>query len=162
MASPELLAGLNAHLNREYASYFLYLSISGWFEHRRFRGFAKWAKKQAADEFGHAGRFYDFITLLGESPALGALAAPPAAFNTIKHALESALAHERNLSAALNELLGRAAADADHLAVSFLKDFLVEQINDTQKLEDLLHRLDYLGDTHTAHVMIDKGLAKEP
>ena len=58
---------LNKHLNEEFYSSYLYLSMAAYFEEQNFKGFANWFKIQSQEEYGHAMKFYAFIIQTAET-----------------------------------------------------------------------------------------------
>ena len=71
MLTPDLETRLNEQMRREFASSYLYLQLAAHFEAAGFPGFSTWMRAQAAEEQGHAMRFFDFILDRGGGDAQG-------------------------------------------------------------------------------------------
>jgi ferritin len=52
---------LNKHLNREFFSSYLYMSMAAYFQSVDLPGFANWMQIQTKEELFHAEKFYNFI-----------------------------------------------------------------------------------------------------
>ena len=52
---------LNAQINAEIHSAYLYLSMSAWFQAQGLSGFANWMKIQYKEELTHAMKFFDYV-----------------------------------------------------------------------------------------------------
>lgn len=61
MLSPKMLAALNAQINAEYYSAYLYLSMAAYAESINLKGLANWFRIQMQEEMVHALRFFDFV-----------------------------------------------------------------------------------------------------
>ncbi|GIU96871.1 MAG: ferritin [Actinomycetota bacterium] len=159
MLDPSLETALNEQLHRELESEYLYLSIAGAMEHAGFPGFARWMRGQAAEEHGHAMRFFDFICDRGGRVRLGALAEPPSEFGQPLAAFERALEHERSITAAIVDLYER----ADRPTRAFLDWFLTEQVEEEKSVGQIVDALRLAGDSGPALLLLDRELgARSP
>ena len=61
MLSAKMQAALNAQINAEYYSSYLYLAMAAYAESINLRGFAHWFRLQAQEEMGHAMKFFDYV-----------------------------------------------------------------------------------------------------
>jgi len=59
MVSKKMIDTLNNHLNEEFYSSYLYLSMASYFEEKNLKGFAQWFRIQSQEEYGHGMKFYD-------------------------------------------------------------------------------------------------------
>ena len=76
MVSENMEKALNAQLNAEVYSGYLYLSMAAYFEDEDLAGFANWMRVQANEELEHGMKFYDYIIRRGASVTLTAIEAP--------------------------------------------------------------------------------------
>ena len=53
MVSKKMIDALNNHLNEEFYSSYLYLSMATYFEDKNLNGFASWFKLQSQEEWAH-------------------------------------------------------------------------------------------------------------
>lgn len=61
MLSPKLQDALNAQINAEFWSAYLYLSMAMHFENEGFKGIANWFKVQFKEEQAHAEIFINYV-----------------------------------------------------------------------------------------------------
>ena len=76
MISPKMLKALNTHLNEEFYSSYLYLSMAAYFEAKNLKGFANWMRLQSDEEQLHGMKFFDFILQKGGKVSLAQIDAP--------------------------------------------------------------------------------------
>ena len=69
MVSENMEKALNAQLNAEIYSGYLYLSMAAYFEDEDLSGFANWMRVQANEELEHGIKFYDYIIRTGQKNA---------------------------------------------------------------------------------------------
>ena len=73
---PDLLDGLQQHLNMERQAHSAYFAASIWFAERELRGFSRFFQSESANEHSHAGRVGDYLIARGQTIILQALEAP--------------------------------------------------------------------------------------
>lgn len=161
MLSKKLLDGLNAQINLELASAYTYLSMSAWFEAQNLPGMAAWMRKQAGEEVAHAMKIFDFVNDRDAAVALGAVAAPPVSFKSIKDVWARALAHEEKVSASINGLYAQATAEKDYAAAAMLQWFVTEQVEEEKSARQILEEVNKIGEHSTAIYFQDRHLGKK-
>ena len=67
---------LNAQINKELYSAYLYLEFSNYFDDRGLDGFANWYMIQAQEERDHAMLFYQYLKNENQKVTLDAVAKP--------------------------------------------------------------------------------------
>jgi len=78
MLKADIQDAFNRHINAEMYSAYLYLSMAAWFETQNLSGMAGWMKAQSREEWGHAMKFYEYVSQRGGAVKLAAIEAPPA------------------------------------------------------------------------------------
>jgi len=162
MLSKEMETALNAQVNAEFYSAYLYLAMSGWFAERNLPGFAHWMRIQFQEEQNHALRLFDYILDRGGKPELRALAAPARDWASALAVFEQTLAHEREVSASINRLVDLAIKQSDHASNAHLQWFVSEQVEEEASAEALLQQLRLVGDAGQALFMMDRELGQRP
>ena len=61
MISKKMEKALNAHMNEELYSFYIYLSMSAYLDATYMKGMAAWMQAQAKEEMAHAMKFYGYI-----------------------------------------------------------------------------------------------------
>ncbi len=151
---------LNAQINEELYSAYLYLAMSAHLEGQSFKGMASWMRVQAREELGHAMRFFDFLHERGGSVKLAAIAQPQAKWPSIAAMFQAAAAHERSITEKIHALVDGAAAEKDHGTVNFLQWYVKEQVEEEAALAPIVARLAAIGDHAGALYYLDHELGK--
>ena len=105
MVNEKMEKALNAQLNAEVYSGYLYLSMAAYFEDIDLAGFANWMRVQAAEELEHGMKFYDYIIRRGASVTLTAIEAPQTEWESPLAAFEHVLSHEQMVTGLINDLV---------------------------------------------------------
>jgi len=153
---------MNAQLNRELFSAYLYLAMAGHFELENLDGFGHWMKIQAMEEMIHAMKFYNFINERGGMVALEAIEKPSADFSSIKDIFEKTLTHEKFITENINNLYALAQKINDNASLIFLEWFVTEQVEEEKNPADILGKLKYVGEKGEGVLLLDKELGARP
>jgi len=151
---------LNAQMNREFYSSYLYLSMSVHFELNSLKGFAHWLRIQAKEELAHAMKFYDYMVQRGARPVLSQIDAPTGKWKTDIAIYEDAYKHEQKVTKYISELADLARAEVDHATEVFLQWFVNEQVEEEMNASDIVNKMKLAGDSSGAMFVIDSELGK--
>ena len=160
MLSKKIEEALNAQINAELYSSYLYLSMSAYFKSINLDGFANWMYVQAQEELAHAIKFYNFINQKGGRIILSAVEAPPTNWISPLDAFEKTLEHEIKVTSLINNLLDIAISEKDHSTSIFLQWFITEQVEEESNAENIIKQLKLTGDSNISLFLIDRELAK--
>lgn len=158
--SAKVEKAINTQINSEFQSYYTYLALSACLDSTSYQGFAKWMRRQSAEEQEHAMKFFDYLNDRGGSVALEAIPAPHIDCQSPLDAFETALAQERNVTAQINALYETALAEKDYATMNFLGWFLEEQIEEEKTTGDFTEKLRLVGDNLSALMRLDSLAAK--
>ena len=142
-----------------YAGYF-YLAISAHFDRVSLLGFSRWMRVQAQEELAHAIRLFDFMNHRGASPRLDGVAAPPTDFGSPLSLLETALAHEQEVTGLIHELYDLAVKKHDHATQLELQWFITEQVEEENVVNTVVDRLRMAGENRAALLMLDREMGE--
>jgi ferritin len=159
MITSTMAQALNNQLDKELYSAYLYLAMSSFATYKGLKGAANWFMVQYQEEMTHAMKFYDYIHSQGEHAQLGAIAAPPAEFGSLLMMFEQTLEHEKFITKSINELVEVAMAEKDHATQIFLQWFVTEQIEEEGNDNEIISKLQLVGDSGAGLLMIDAELA---
>ena len=151
---------LNAQVNAELYSAYLYLSMSAQFGSKNLPGFANWMRVQCQEEMVHAMKFYDFIIERGGQVVLQAIEGPPTEWETPLAAFEAAYKHEQHVTSLINKLVDLAASESDHATHIFLQWFVTEQVEEEANADAVVQQLKLVGDSVQGLFMVDRELAQ--
>jgi ferritin len=158
MLSKKMTDAVNDQINAELYSAYLYLAISAWCSTAGYKGAAHWFFVQAQEETTHAIRFYNYLLSQGAPAVMDAIDKPPAAFDSLRHAVEETLKHEQGVTARIHKLADLARTEKDHATEIFLQWFVTEQVEEEESVNDVLADLRMAGDQPGGLFMIDREL----
>lgn len=156
MIHKKMEEAMNAQINEELWSSYLYLSMSAWFETQNLPGFANWMKVQAEEEHAHAMRFFTYLNDRGGRVLLKPIAAVQIEWKSSVDAFEETLNHERHITSCINDLMDVAIELRDHASRSFLQWYVDEQVEEEATAEQTLHHLNMISNNPHAMFMLDK------
>lgn len=160
MLSETVQQAINDQINLEFASSHAYLSMSAYFEALSLTGFAHWMRKQSEEEHEHAMKFFDFISDRGGRVVLKAIEEPQTEFASPLATMQSALDHERKVTASIHRLYELAAREKDFATQSMLKWFIDEQVEEEKAADEVIQSLKLVGDDGSGLYMLDRQLAE--
>jgi len=158
MLSERMQEALNAQINAEWYSEYLYYSMSAYFESTGLPGMANWMNAQAQEEHIHAMKIYDYVNERGGRVVLRAIGAPPAEWESPLAVFEAALAHERKVPGLINDLMDLALSEKDHATAQFLQWFVEEQVEEEASADAIVQQLRWIGESGHGLLMLDKEL----
>lgn len=160
MISNTMQDAINAQINKELYSYYLYLAMSAHFTENNLEGFGHWLKVQADEEMTHAMKFFDFLLDRGGHVKLDAIASPPSTWKTSNELFEQVLAHEQMITASINSLYELALKEKDYPSQVLLQWYINEQVEEEKNATFIIHQLKLIDARGTAVLMLDKQLGK--
>lgn len=160
MLSQKMEAALNAQINAEYYSSYLYLSMAADSEAAGLKGFANWFQIQVQEETTHMMKFFNFVLERGVRVDLGPIEGPPTKWESALEAFQATLEHEQSVTAMINKLVDLAIAESDHATNNFLQWFVGEQVEEEATAGEILQQLKLIGDEPHALLMLDRELGQ--
>ncbi len=158
MLSKKMEKALNAQMNEELYSFYIYLSMSAYLDATYMKGMAAWMQAQAKEEMGHAMKFFSYIQERNAEVTLAAIAQPPKTWDGPLAVFENAYAHEQHITSRINALYEMATKENDHATAGFLQYFIKEQVEEEASVDPIVHRLRLAGDNIGALYMLDREL----
>jgi ferritin len=158
MLKEKVQVALNHQINSELYSWYLYLSMSAYFENENWSGFAKWMKVQAEEEYTHAMKFFDYVLQTGGKINLTQITAPKANWNSVLDVFQDTLSHEQEVTKSIYNIVELSAAEKDHATSIFLQWFVNEQVEEESTVEKILAKIKMGGDNKNALIFLDREL----
>lgn len=158
MISEKMQKALNDQINAELFSSYLYLSMAAHFDADNWNGFGGWMKKQSAEEYEHAMKFFHYLNEVGGKVTLEAIEKPKTSWKSPLEAFEEAQKHEIYITNRINELVNLAQSEKDHATNNFLKWFVDEQVEEVSSVDQIVNKFKLVGDNKVALYMLDKEL----
>ena len=144
-ASEELISALNRQIGNEMQASLQYTSIACYLDSETLPELAGVFYEQADEERTHAMRFARFIVDVGGRVQIPALEAPESEFDSAEACVELALAGEIAVTGQVNDLVTLASSETTHVALRFLDYFVVEQLEEVNKMASLLTLIQRVG-----------------
>lgn len=154
--NPKLQKLLNAQINNEMASSYIYLAMAAWFEQTPYGGFAKWMFEQSREETMHALKFYQYLVNRDAKVELQPLAKPKHDFKSPADVFAHSLKQEQLVTKQINDLYEVAEQVRDHASKNLLLWFLNEQMEEEKSVRDMLDRLKLAGTDPASLLALDR------
>ena len=158
MLSKKLEEALNAQINAEFWSAYLYLSMSADFASKGLPGFANWMEIQFKEEQDHAMKFLNYILSRGGKVELKPIAKVEKSWKSPLAAFKSTLEHEQVVTKLINDLYALATEEKDYATQSMLKWFIDEQVEEEESVQAIIDTLTLVGDNGYGIYQLDKEL----
>lgn len=159
MISKELEKAINAQINAELWSAYLYLSMSMHFANTGYDGIANWFAVQFKEEQDHATIFMNYLNSRDGKVLLEPIAGVETEWDSLRAAFEATLAHEQKVTALINDLNALAVEHKDYATQATLQWFITEQIEEEETARTYIDTLKKIGDNGYGLYMFDKELA---
>lgn len=160
MLSPKMLAALNAQINAEYYSSYLYLSMAAYAESINMKGLANWFRIQAQEEMVHAMRFFDYVHERRGQVELKPIEGPPTKWDSPLAVFEATMKHEQHVTALINKLVQQSIEENDYAAHAFLQWFVTEQVEEEATADQIIQQLRLVQNAPGGLFMLDRELGQ--
>lgn len=158
MLSQSLQDALNEQIKNEFYSAHVYLSMSSWFEDKGLPGFAKWMRVQYGEELEHGLKIFDFINDRDGKALVYGFDAPPADWKSPLDVFENSYAHEKKVTAMINNLYKMAQLEPDYATLVLMQWFISEQVEEEKSAKLIVDQLKMAGDSASAILILDREL----
>ena len=138
MLSNNLHQAINAQINAELWSAYLYLSMSMDAEAKGLKGVANWFHVQYLEEQDHARIFMNYLNSRDAKVVLQPIAEVPTEWNSVLEMFEQTLAHEKKVTALINNLAFIANEDRDFASINRLVWFIDEQVEEEESAREMI------------------------
>ncbi len=159
MLSVKMQDALNAQINAELWSAYLYLSMSMDASAKGLKGVANWFAIQFKEEQDHAQILMNYVNARGGRVVLAAIDAVQTEWSTPLAMYEKTLEHEQKVTSLINDLYNIAIEEKDHASRSMLTWFVDEQVEEEENARDIIDQLRMVDGDKFGLYMIDKELA---
>lgn len=159
MLSQKIEDALNEQINAEFWSAYLYLAMACNFEAEGLAGIANWFRIQFKEEQAHAQIFMNYVNSRGGRVVLKPIAEVPSKWECPVCAYKDTLAHERKVTALINNLYALAEQEHDYATREKLNWFISEQVEEEETAQELIDKLQLIGDNGYGLYVLDQELA---
>ena len=159
MISKKLHDAINAQINAELWSAYLYLAMSMDAETKGYKGVANWFYVQFQEEQDHARIFMNYLNSVDAKVTLLPIDEVPATWNSVLDMYKHTLEHEKKVTALINNLAAIANDDRDFASTNRLVWFIDEQVEEEENARDMITAVEAVEDHKYGMYMLDKELA---
>ena len=159
MISKRLEDAINAQINAEMWSAYLYLSMSAYCQDQGYSGMANWFAIQFKEEQDHAQIFYNYLISRGGRVWLKAIDAVDTEWASPLAAFEATYKHEQHVTSLINNLMHIAVEEKDYAAQSRLQWFIDEQVEEEENAVEIINKLKMLDGNGYGMYILDQELA---
>lgn len=159
MISKRINDAINAQINREFWSGYLYLSMANNFETLGRKGIANWFRIQFKEELAHAQIFINYINSRDGKVELSPIDGVPSEWGTPLEAFTATLEHERTVTQCINDLYALAEEEHDFATRQMLNWFVAEQVEEEDNAQELIDNFKLVGTDGTGIYQLDEKLA---
>jgi ferritin len=154
--SASVQEAFNSHINAEFYSSYLYLSMSTYCDSMDLPGFAHWMRIQSQEEYDHAMRLLTYIEDRDGRVTLLPIEQPPNEFASVEDVMRQTLSHEQHVSVLINQLYAAAADAGDFASQVMLQWFVNEQVEEEKAARDVIASLDKVAGRSDALLLLDR------
>ena len=145
MLTEKMEKALNAQVNAELYSSYLYLAMGAWLDTQKLPGFVHWMKTQALEEMYHGLKLFDYVRSAGGRARLDAIAQPAGEWKSALAVAEGILAHEQKVTGLIKALVKVAQEEKDPATEQFLAWYIKEQVEEEESAEGVLNKVKKAG-----------------
>ena len=158
MLSKKIEEALNAQINLELWSAYLYLSMSAYCHKQGYTGMGSWYNVQFQEEQDHAKILFNYVIQRNGVVTLKAIDAVPTEWDTLLNIFEETLNHEQQVTTSINNLYALTHTENDFATQSMLKWFIDEQVEEEDNARTIIDNLKMIKDNGYGIYMLEKEL----
>lgn len=159
MISKNLHDAINAQINAELWSAYLYLAMSLDAESKGYKGVANWFYIQFQEEQAHARIFMNYLNSRDAKVELLPIESVPSTWNSVLDMYKHTLEHEKKVTSLINNLAAIANEDRDFASINRLVWFIDEQVEEEESAREMIASFEAVEDNKYGLYMLDKELA---
>ena len=149
---------INAQINAELWSAYLYLSMGTNFRAKGLDGVANWFEVQFKEEQEHAMILYKYMQSRGARVVLAPIAAVQTEWATPLEAFEDTLLHEKKVTAMIHNINKMAIEANDYATQNRMALFIDEQVEEEDEAQKLVDAFKMIEGEKVGMFMLDKEL----
>ena len=159
MLSQKLHDAINAQINAELWSAYLYLAMSLDAENKGYKGVANWFYVQFHEDAGMCLFFMNYLNSRDAKVTLLPIEEVPATWNSVLDMYKQTLEHEKKVTSLINNLAFIANEDRDFASINRLVWFIDEQVEEEESAREMIATVEAVEDNKYGMYMLDKELA---
>jgi len=156
MVNEKVAELLNQQINFEIASSYVYLEMANYFIAEGLDGFGEWFNVQVQEELDHAKLIIGYLQDNDKKISLSNIEAPNKNYKNHKEALDDFLAHEQEITRAINEIYAVALEEHDYRSKQFLDWFIEEQGEEEANAIAMIGKYELFGSSEQGLYALDR------
>ncbi len=157
----DIMDMLNEQIKKEAHSSAVYLAMASWCDQNGLDNSAEFFYKQSTEEREHMLRIFRFINENGGTAYSPEVSNVTHEFNSLQEIFESALDQEITVTKSIHNIVGKCRKVQDYGSEGFLQWFVLEQMEEENKIRKILEMFDLMGTDGMALKMIDERITHE-
>ena len=149
---------LNAQINKEFYSAYLYLAMSAYFDEIGLKGFSNWTKVQAREEVDHGMILFDYLIARNGNVELKQIEAPEYNFNDPMQVFEKIYNHEKLVTESINCVAEMTDNECDLATRNFIDWYIAEQVEEEASVYEIIKKMKMFGSEKSVLYHLDKDL----
>lgn len=154
-----LYDNLNEQMNFELESAYIYATMAAYLDEQNMKGMTHFIDEQVKEEMSHAGKIKKFLQETGYGVKYRSLNPGDGKFDSIDDVFKKALAHEKEVTAHIHDLVKEAREEGDQRVLNLLTWFVDEQIEEEDTFTVLVERLERINGSWSGLYILDKELS---
>ena len=149
---------LNAQINKEFYSAYLYLAMSAYFDEIGLKGFSHWTKVQAREEVDHGMILFDYIIARNGNVDFKQIDIPDADFHEPLQIFEKIYEHEKSVTSSIDSVASMSEDECDLATRNFIDWYIAEQVEEEATVYEVIKKLKRFGSDKSILYHLDKEL----
>ena len=159
MITDDVIGYLNMRIEQEESSSRIYLSMSMWLNNKGYTGAAALWKKYSQEELNHADWSREYLLAMGVQPDTPTLKAPSQNYQGLPQIIKLSYEHEITITKQCKELASNSMKKGDFMLFELAGKFLKEQIEEHDKMQNWMDKLEAFGTDPIALRLLDNEMA---
>ena len=160
LLSEDCVSYLNFRIEQEEYSSRVYLAMSMWLNNKGYLGAAKLWKKYSDEELTHADYSREYLLSMGVQPLTNKLDLPQQTFTGLPEIIKLSYEHEILITSQCKELANNAFMKKDHMLYDLALKYLREQVEEHNKMQNWMDRLETFGTEPVALRLLDEEMGE--
>ena len=141
MITKKMQEALNAQINAELWSAYLYLSMSMAAEAKSLKGIAHWFRLRWLEEQDHAHILMNYLNDQNATVLLEPISSVPTGWKSVLDMFRDTLDHEQEVTSLIHDLVRMAMDEHDFATLSRLQWFVDEQVEEESSARNIIDRI---------------------
>ena len=150
---------LNYRVQQEEYSGRIYMSMSMWLNNKGYQGAAALWRRYSDEEMKHADIARTYLLSFGIQPVTPRLDQPKQNFSGLPEIIKLSFDHEIEVSKQIKNMANHALSDGDHMLYELCLAYLKEQVEEHDKTQTWVDKLEAFGTDKIALRLLDNEMA---